>query len=442
MNYYDGNTVTGLWNYAQHFAMSDNSFGTTFGPSAPGAINLASGDTGGVGLMINGAATDGDTVADGNGGNSLDRGRPAVLRRLLDARRRLADRAEHRRQAERCRPELGLVPGRLPADDHVRDARRPASRRARSPPTSSRASSRSRRRPTRGCATRSHPIGAAVGGTGGTTPGGTNYGNKDDYIAAPRAVPVLRVDRQPAPPGAGVAGRDRHRHADDRQRRAAVRHRQPPVRHERLRRAGRRDHPRLPVARPPAGGQLPQGARLPGRPRRATPTRSTSSSSSCSEINALEQTPDWSSTAVVISYDDSDGYYDHVYSGVHNPSNTAAVANPPGPQDFLDGAGLCGNTTTTPPLAGRTGRCGYGPRLPLLVISPWAQAQLRRPHADRPVVDHQVRRGQLAPATDPGLVRRDRRIARTACSTSTTSGGRGPLFLDPTTGEPYPGSDR
>ena len=26
MNYYDGNTVTGLWNYAQHFAMSDNSW--------------------------------------------------------------------------------------------------------------------------------------------------------------------------------------------------------------------------------------------------------------------------------------------------------------------------------------------------------------------------------------------------------------------------------
>ena len=51
MNYYDGNTVTGLWNYAQHFAMSDNSFGTTFGPSAPGAINLVSGDTGGVGAQ-------------------------------------------------------------------------------------------------------------------------------------------------------------------------------------------------------------------------------------------------------------------------------------------------------------------------------------------------------------------------------------------------------
>ena len=45
MGYFDGNTVTALWNYAQHFALNDNSFGTTFGPSTPGAINLVSGNT-------------------------------------------------------------------------------------------------------------------------------------------------------------------------------------------------------------------------------------------------------------------------------------------------------------------------------------------------------------------------------------------------------------
>src|SRR5262249_48203006 len=45
MNYYDGNVVTSLWNYAQHFSMSDNSFSTTFGPSTPGALNLISGQT-------------------------------------------------------------------------------------------------------------------------------------------------------------------------------------------------------------------------------------------------------------------------------------------------------------------------------------------------------------------------------------------------------------
>ncbi len=81
------------------------------------------------------------------------------------------------------------------------------------------------------------------------------------------------------------------------------------------------------------------------------------------EINALMATPDWSSTAVIISYDDSDGWYDHVYSGVTNPSQQAA--------DFLTGVGQCGTGTTY--LGGQQGRCGYGPRLPLLVISPFAR---------------------------------------------------------------------
>src|SRR5438034_10379465 len=45
MGYYDGNTVTALWNYAQHFAMSDNFYGSTFGPSVPGHLNLISGQT-------------------------------------------------------------------------------------------------------------------------------------------------------------------------------------------------------------------------------------------------------------------------------------------------------------------------------------------------------------------------------------------------------------
>jgi phospholipase C len=48
------------------------------------------------------------------------------------------------------------------------------------------------------------------------------------------------------------------------------------------------------------------------------------------------------------------------------------VANPPGPQDFLSGTGLCGPKNGKP-LAGQNGRCGYGPRLPFLLISPFAK---------------------------------------------------------------------
>ena len=47
MGYFDGNTVTAMWQWAQRFAMSDNSWGTTYGPSTPGALNLISGQTAG-----------------------------------------------------------------------------------------------------------------------------------------------------------------------------------------------------------------------------------------------------------------------------------------------------------------------------------------------------------------------------------------------------------
>jgi phospholipase C len=88
------------------------------------------------------------------------------------------------------------------------------------------------------------------------------------------------------------------------------------------------------------------------------------------EINALEQSPDWSSTAVFINYDDSDGWYDHVYPGILNPSVS--------PADALTGAGQCGAGT---PLANEQGRCGFASRLPMIVISPWAKTNY---------VDHNV----------------------------------------------------
>src|ERR1700749_4345528 len=68
IGYYDGNTVTALWNYAQRYAMSDNSYDTNFGPSTPGAINLISGQTNGVTTDVNAG---GDTIDDGSGGTTL-----------------------------------------------------------------------------------------------------------------------------------------------------------------------------------------------------------------------------------------------------------------------------------------------------------------------------------------------------------------------------------
>src|SRR5271163_2805252 len=68
MGYYDGNTVTAMWNYAQYFALNDNAYGTNFGPSTVGAINLISGQTNGV---INNVRGTGAVIADGTGGLTL-----------------------------------------------------------------------------------------------------------------------------------------------------------------------------------------------------------------------------------------------------------------------------------------------------------------------------------------------------------------------------------
>src|SRR5207253_5222983 len=75
MGYYDGNTVTALWNYAQNFAMSDNSFATTFGPSTPGALNVIAGTTHGA-TLTSGSATGniagGSVIADPRPSLALD----------------------------------------------------------------------------------------------------------------------------------------------------------------------------------------------------------------------------------------------------------------------------------------------------------------------------------------------------------------------------------
>jgi phospholipase C len=88
-------------------------------------------------------------------------------------------------------------------------------------------------------------------------------------------------------------------------------------------------------------------------------------------INALEQSSFWSSTAVIIAYDDSDGWYDHVIAPIVNQSNT--------PDDNLTGIGACGDGTG----AVYQGRCGYGPRQPLIVISPYSKVN----YVDHTVTD-------------------------------------------------------
>ena len=167
MDYYDGNTVTALWNYAQNFAMSDNNWDTTFGPSTPGALNLISGQTGDA---LRGRPDDRREGArpgqrqpaeQRRPGHDLRRPRPGLRRLLrrqprLDQPARRRDRQEHRRPAQRQGHQLGLVPGRLRADRDQRGRLR-GLRRRRTTTSAAQRSPTTRRTTTRSSTTSPRP---------------------------------------------------------------------------------------------------------------------------------------------------------------------------------------------------------------------------------------------------------------------------------------------
>jgi len=76
-------------------------------------------------------------------------------------------------------------------------------------------------------------------------------------------------------------------------------------------------------------------------------------------INQIEKSKYWSSTAIVVTYDDSDGWYDNQAPVIVNGSNTAADA------------AIC--TAAPMTLGSFSDRCGFSQRLPMLVISPWTR---------------------------------------------------------------------
>ncbi len=436
MNYYDGNTVTGLWNYAQHFSMSDNSFATTFGPSSPGAINLVSGDTGGVGLMINGANTDGDTVSDGKGGTTL----------IADAQPYYDD-CSVRDAASLTGQNVGdqlnaaglswgwFQGGFKPTTSFATATASSPQATSTFIPDQFKGKFATPPASDQGLCNAVHPVGAAIGGTGGTTAGPTNYGNKDDYIPHHEPFQYYASTANPhhLPPASLAAiGTDTQSYASGHPQFNTANHQYDISDFSSL--VGAISHGYLSPSHLPAVSFLKAPGYQDGHAGYSDPYDE--QQFVVNTINALERTPDWSSTAVVVAYDDSDGFYDHVYSGVHNPSNTAGVAVPPGPQDFLTGTGLCGSAAATP-LAGQNGRCGYGPRLPLLVISPWAKKNY---------VAHTL--SDLSSILK--FIEDNWRLPRISGSAATIAGSldnmfsfrhyRQPaakLFLDPVTGQPF-----
>jgi phospholipase C len=141
-------------------------------------------------------------------------------------------------------------------------------------------------------------------------------------------------------------------------------------------------------------------------------------------INAIEQSRYWKSTAIVIAYDDSDGWYDHVTPPIINPSSST--------EDAYTATGQCGNGT---PLAGFQDRCGYGQRLPLLVISPWArQNSVDNSMTDQTSILRFIEDNWSVPRIGGGSF--DALAGSLSGLFNYAHRNAAPLILDPTTGEP------
>jgi phospholipase C len=290
MDYYDGNTVTAMWNYAQHFAMSDRHFGTTFGPSSIGAINLISGNTHGV-----------SPVGAGQAGTMVANSQP-----LYDDCAASATASFSGQNIGNLMNAQGVTWGWFAGGF------KPTSR---------------------------NGLTAVCGGSHTNAAGGSVA----DYLPhhAPFQYYLSTSNPHHLPPNsvASIGTTDQANHLYDLTDFDAAL----------------------------AAGNLPQVSFLKavsaedGHPGYSGPLDE--QRFIVRTLNALQASPQWDSTAVFIAYDDSDGWYDHVFLPPTQGSDLAV--------DSLGGASRCGPQPVNP--ADYRGRCGPGPRLPLVIVSPWAR---------------------------------------------------------------------
>jgi len=373
MGYFDGNTVTALWNYAQSFALSDNSYGTTFGPSTPGLLNLVSGQTNGVAKTLNG--TD-DEVNGGPDGSLTVIGDADPIGDVCSNPTRNQVRMEGKNIGDLLNA-AHITWGGFMGGFNLSTVN----------PNG-----------TTGCARSS-------AGLAGTTADYIPHHSLFGYYAS------TGNPKHTRPASLAEIGNDG------------------PANHQ---------YDLQDFFDAAAAGNLPAvsflkaAAYQDGHAGYSDPLDE--QTLVVNTINFLESLPTWSTTAVVIMYDDSDGWYDHQMGPILNTST--------GPDDTLTGPGACGTAGTSLPGVHAVanphalGRCGYGPRLPLLVVSPWAKRNfVDNTLTDQTSIIHFVEDNWLG-GERIGQGSYDA-IANSISQMFDFSGIRpdGYLFLDPSTGE-------
>ena len=309
MGYYDGNTVTALWNYAQHYAMSDNSYGTNFGPSTVGAVNLISGQTNGVVGNVNGTSS----VTNGGNGTTTDIGDADPIGDVCSTTTGETFSMTGKNIGDLLNA-AGVTWGFFRQGFDL---------------------------------TVTNPNGT-TGCKRSTTSLITNT-NKADYIPhhEPFQYYASTANLTHARPTsvASVGYTDAANHQYDM--------------HDFYDAINAGNFPSVSFMKPPGYQD--------GHPGYSDPLDE--QAFIVQVVNFIAKSGYWDSTAIVIAYDDSDGWYDHQMGPIVNQSAS--------PADTLNGAGSCG--TGAAALQGPSvsqpvqGRCGYGPRLPMMVISPWSK---------------------------------------------------------------------
>ncbi|HTX24456.1 MAG TPA: alkaline phosphatase family protein [Steroidobacteraceae bacterium] len=316
MGYFDGNTVTGLWNYAQHFAMSDNGHGAAYGPSTPGAIEVASGQT-------NGYQTVGPTpktsafIPDGAGGYT-DMGD-------VDPAYDVCSSTTENGQM------LGNNIGDLLNAHHISWGGFMGGFNL----------SLTNANGTTGCAR--------------STTSAVTDTEETDYIPHHMWFQYYASTRNATHARPNSVWAIGHTYDQNGQ--------QDPANHE----YDVNDfYAAVQAGNFPAVAYLKAPGYQDGHPGYSDPLDE--QAWIVQVVNFIEQRPEWKDTAIIIDWDDSDGWYDHAFTTPTSPSFNATA-------DQLDGPGVCGSG---PPLDGIdgspvNGRCGPGPRLPFFVISPYAK---------------------------------------------------------------------
>ena len=316
MGYYDGNTVTALWNYAQHFAMSDNAYTDTYGPSTPGALEAVSGQTNGVDLVQTTSSS--YYIQDGAGGINLISDVDPAYDICSSTSNQVAMLGKNIGDLLNAGGvSWGGFMGGFDLGIMNPNGTTGCSRATTSAVTQVKETDyiphhnwfqyfKSTANPTHARPASVRAVGHTVDANGQQDPANHEY-DIDDFYAAVSAGNFPAVSFLKAP-----AYQDGHAgYSDPIDEQAWIAH----------------------------------------------------------VINFLERQPEWQDTAVIIAWDDSDGWYDHAFAAPTSPSFDY-------PADQLDGAGVCGKGRQPIGLAGRpvNGRCGPGTRTPFLVISPWSKS--------------------------------------------------------------------